>query len=71
MHPSPRPAISVVMVVGTKTPAFPPLHFFFFAVDAAGQMIGNLAGRGSSLARLCDMEFQRYRFLPPDEAACF
>ena len=54
-----------------KTPAFLPLHFFFFAVDAVGQMLGNLAGRGSSYARLCDLEFQRYRFLPPEEAAFF
>jgi len=54
-----------------KTPTFLPLHFLFFAVDAAGQMLGNLAGRGSSYARLGDMEFQRYRFLPPEEAAFF
>jgi hypothetical protein len=54
-----------------KTPTFLPLHFFFFAVDAVGQMIGNLAGCGSSYARLCDLEFQRYRFLPPEEAAIF
>ena len=56
---------------GGKTPAFLPLHFILFAVDAVGQMLGNLAGRGSSYARLCDMEFQRYRFLPPAEAAFF
>jgi len=54
-----------------KTPTFLPLPFLFFAVDAVGQMLGNLAGRGSSYVRLCDLEFQRYRFLPPEEAALF
>jgi hypothetical protein len=54
-----------------KRPIFLPLHFLLFAVDALGQMLGNLAGRGSSYNRLCDLEFQRYRFLPPEEAALF
>ena len=54
-----------------KTPIFLPLDFLLFAVDALGQMLGNLAGHGSSYARLCDLEFQRYRFLPPEEAAIF
>jgi hypothetical protein len=54
-----------------KTPAFLPLHFLLFAVDAWGQMLGNLAGHGSSYSRLCDLEFKRYRFIPAEEAALF
>ena len=56
---------------GGKTPAFLRPHFILFAVDAVGQMFGNIAGSGFSYARLRDMKFNRHCFLPPEDATLF
>lgn len=58
-------------VDGQQAPRIMPLTFLLFSANALGQIIGNLAGRGSSYASLCDLEFQRSRYVPPEEAGLF
>ncbi len=43
--------------------------FALLVVDAAGELVGYLAGAGDSMARLSDLEFHRERFLTAHDRA--